>query len=268
MPENFVVVIPARLNSTRLPNKPLYKIKNKPLIIWTIESLLEFLPENKIIVACDSEEIKKVILEYYPQIRVMLTPDTIKSGTERVAFVAVDLEDENIDFIINVQCDEPLIKEKHIFALLEELKKGESFVTLGTKFKSAEEIFNPNNVKIVLDKNSYALYFSRSFIPFVRDIISYDLQSIQDKLFINYSLDITKLDLEKFIKHVGIYGYEIEKLIEFSEWEEGNLEKIEKLEQLRILENGEKIKVRVFNDTFIGIDTEEDVKKFEAYLNY
>ncbi len=268
MAENFVVVIPARLNSIRLPNKPLYKIKDKPLIIWTIENLLEFLPENKVIVACDSEEIKKVVLEYYPQVRVMLTPDTIKSGTERVAFIAVDLEDEDIDYVINVQCDEPLIKEKHIFSLLEELKKGENFVTLGGKFRSLEEVFNPNNVKVILDKNEYAIYFSRSFIPFIRDFITYDPQSIQDKLFINYSLDITKINLDIFIKHIGIYGYNREKLIEFSEWEESNLEKLEKLEQLRILENGEKIKVKVFNDTFIGIDTEEDVKKFEAYLSY
>lgn len=268
MSENFVVVIPARLKSTRLPNKPLYKIKGKPLIIWTIENLLEFLPENKIIVACDSEEIKKVVLEYYPQVRVVLTPDTIKSGTERVAFIAVDLEEEGIDYIISVQCDEPLVKEKHIFALLKELEKGENFVTLGGKFKSLEEVFNPNNVKVVLDKKEYALYFSRSLIPFVRDHITYDPQNIQDKLFINYSVDITKVNLDIFIKHVGVYGYNREKLIEFSEWEESSLEKLEKLEQLRILENGEKIKVKVFNDYFIGIDTEEDVKKFETYLNY
>ncbi|SMP02973.1 3-deoxy-manno-octulosonate cytidylyltransferase (CMP-KDO synthetase) [Desulfurobacterium pacificum] len=237
--EEFVIVIPARLGSTRLPRKPLQQLKGKPLIVRTAESCLKI--TEKVIVATDGREVAKALKGV--DVEVVMTPSELPSGTDRV-FEAV--KDKNVKYIINVQGDEPFVKKEHVLPVAKALFEGKAeFATVAVPFSSLEDVQSPHNVKVVRDKNKYALYFSRSLIPFPRD---------------------EKLDVSIFLKHVGIYGYTKEALERFVSWNRGKLEEIEKLEQLRILENGEKIYVADAPSAPFGIDTAEDLKKAEKIL--
>ena len=238
-----VIIIPARKGSTRLKNKLLLNVKNKPIIRWTVENCLLVDGVRKVIVATDSEDIKSV-LEDISDIEVVMTPSDLKTGSDRVAYVAKDLEDE---FIINVQGDEPLIPPQDIEKLIEELKNAD-VTTLVYTITSEEDFLNPNVVKVVVDKDNYALYFSRSPIPFYRDI------------------DFNRLKQEYPylpLRHIGIYGYRKNVLLDFAyKLEHAPIEDIEKLEQLRLLYNGYNIKVVMASKNTIGIDTKEDFEKF------
>ncbi len=238
-----VIIIPARKGSTRLKNKLLLNVKNKPIIRWTVENCMLVDGVNKVIVATDSEDIKSV-LEDISDIEVVMTPSDLKTGSDRVAYVAKDLEDE---FIINVQGDEPLIPPQDIEKLIEELKNAD-VTTLVYPITSEEDFLNPNVVKVVVDKDNYALYFSRSPIPFYRDI---DFATLKQKY----------PDLP--LRHIGIYGYRKNVLLDFAyKLEHAPIEDIEKLEQLRLLYNGYNIKVVMASKNTIGIDTKEDFEKF------
>ena len=236
--EDVVVVIPARVGSKRLPEKPLRELCGKPLISWVVEAVRRVVSD--VIVATDSDEVVKVVEE--AGAKGVLTPSDLPSGTDRVYYAVRRL---SYPFVINVQGDEPFVKEEHIRAVYEGLKRGYSFSTVSTPFKRAEEVKDPSKVKVVLDRDGRALYFSRSPIPFPRD---------------------GEIEPENYLKHIGIYGYRREALERFVSWEEGKLERIEKLEQLRILENGEDIFVSVVGSDSFGVDTEEDLKKAEKMV--
>jgi 3-deoxy-manno-octulosonate cytidylyltransferase (CMP-KDO synthetase) len=236
--ENFLIAIPARIRSSRLPEKPLRELCGKPLIVWVVEACKRI--TKNVLVATDSEKVADVVKEC--GVKAVLTPAELPSGTDRIWEAVKEL---NVNYVVNVQGDEPFVKPEHVLPIVRALKKGEEYATIATPFQSSEEVKNPNNVKVVCDKNGHAIYFSRSVIPFARD---------------------GKLPSSKYLKHIGIYGYTKEALKRFVSWPQGFLEKAEKLEQLRILENGYKIHVSVVESSLVGIDTYEDLKKAEKIL--
>ncbi len=233
-----IIVIPARFASTRFPGKPLVSLANKPIIQHVYEAVKGLnLP---IIIATDNEMIQKRVQDFGAT--CILTSENHQSGTDRIAEVVQELD---YDLIINVQGDEPFIKIeplKELIAAFED--KSVNLASLMHEIKDQEEISNPNNVKVVCGVNHQALYFSRSPIPFNRDKIS----------------DV------KYFKHVGVYAYRKQALLDFVNLEQSPLEKIEKLEQLRFLENGFKIKMVKTTYTGIGIDTPADLTQAEKYL--
>ncbi|GAB6071908.1 3-deoxy-manno-octulosonate cytidylyltransferase [Venenivibrio stagnispumantis] len=234
------IIIPARKNSTRLKDKLLLKVKDKPIIAWTVENCLKVKNIDKVIVATDSQEIKEALKDY--PIDIYMTPSELKSGTDRVAYVAKDLD---YDFIINVQGDEPSISPEDIQKLSAEEA---DIITLAYPIKNEDDYINPNVVKVVLDKNNNALYFSRAMIPFYRDI---DFKEMINK----YQNPV--------LKHIGIYGYKKNILLDFAfKLSNPFIEELEKLEQLRALYHGYKIKVLLASKDTIGIDTKEDYERF------
>ncbi len=263
-----LIVVPARLGSTRLKNKPLREIKGKPLIRWVVENLSK--TGFDILVATDSERVKGVVEDLA---RVVLTPPQLPSGSDRVAY-AVEKLGINVPYIINYQGDEPFAYKEDLEKLVAALKGGAKVATLATPIESKalkggakvatlatpieskaleggakvatveEEMFeNPNTVKVVLDKRGYALYFSRAPIPYPRSGFKV-----------------------KPLKHIGIYAFRRETLLEFTRLEPTPLEETEKLEQLRLLENGIPIKVEITNNFYHGVDTEEDIPIVEKRL--
>jgi 3-deoxy-manno-octulosonate cytidylyltransferase (CMP-KDO synthetase) len=238
-----VVVIPARLKSTRLPEKILLDLGGKPLIQRVFETCcLGISPEN-IWIACDDESVEKVSLEFTPN--VILTNPNHASGTDRIAEVANTLE---CDIVINVQGDEPFFESAIIGRLSKALyNENTQMASVFARVETLEELNNPNLVKVVTDHNSHAIYFSRLPIPFVRN---------SDELI-----------LGNYKKHLGIYAYKKEFLLRYSKMKESFLENMEKLEQLRAIENGTKIlmlETKIFEK---GIDTLEDLELARKIIN-
>lgn len=239
--KDVLIAIPARIGSKRLPGKPLQKICGLPLIIHVLRGC-EGIEDAEIVVLTDSEEVKRVVEEY--SFRAEIVDGEFSSGTERVAcFVK---KNSNFSIIFNVQGDEPLIK-KHIIE--EGIKEFRShphlhYLTYATRAINFNEDYeNPNIVKVVVDKEGNALYFSRSPIPFTKEKMN-----------------------NLILKHIGIYGFRRDSLLRFAQMERGELERVENLEQLRILENGRKIRVKIINDVMISVDVPEDVIKVEKFL--
>lgn len=236
----FLGVIPARYLSTRLEGKPLKDINGHSMIEWVYKrSKKSFLDE--LVVATDDERIKKEVEKFGG--KAILTSTVHQNGTSRIAEVCEKYLD--YDVIINIQGDEPLIESEMIDSLINTFKENEDLVmaTLKHRLINDEEIKNPNNVKVVCDKNDYALYFSRSVIPYPRN-----------KNTTNY------------FKHIGIYGYKRDFVLEYSKMELTNLENSESLEQLRVLENGYKIKVLETKYSLIGVDTPENLEEVRAFI--
>jgi len=237
-----VIIIPARRDSTRLKNKLLLQVKGKPIIQWTAENCLNVKNADRIIVATDSEEIASVF-EKSP-IETVITPSDLKSGSDRVAYVAKDI---NADRIINVQGDEPLLAPADIQKVIDGLYEAD-VTTLSYPLTDENDYINPNVVKVITDTQGYALYFSRSPIPFHRDI--------------DFSQMIKKFKAP-VKKHIGVYGYRKKVLMDFAyNLKPSDYEQIEKLEQLRLLENGYWIKVISADKDSLGIDTKKDFEKF------
>lgn len=236
----FIGIIPARYESTRFPGKPLAKIKDKPMIQWVYENASQVL--NEVFVATDDERIFNAVEAFGG--KVIKTLSTHQSGTDRCAEAAKKLSG-NIDFdvVINIQGDEPFIKPEQIELLKSCFESDAEIATLVKKIDSAEELFNPNRPKAVLDKNNNALYFSRSPIPFVR--------GTEEKNWLNTN---------NFWAHIGMYAFKSDVLQEVTILEQGKLELTESLEQLRWLENGYRIKTAETNSQSIGIDTPEDLE--------
>ena len=230
-----ICVIPARYASTRLPGKPLRLIAGVPMIcrVYDRASKAKFI--DKAIVATDDERIFKAVKEYGGD--VMMTRADHPTGTDRLAEVAAAFND--VDLIVNVQGDEPLIEPSLIDNLISLFNDDADLqmATIATELKKEEEINNPNNVKVISDLNGYALYFSRSVIPYPRNV-----------------------GKSKVYKHIGIYAYRREFLLKYAKMSPTPLEKTESLEQLRALENGYKIKVLHSDNQFVGVDTEEDLQ--------
>jgi 3-deoxy-manno-octulosonate cytidylyltransferase (CMP-KDO synthetase) len=227
-----VVVIPARFGSTRLPGKPLRKIGPKPLIQWVYEKALSS-DADRVIVATDDSRIEEACRSFGAEV-AMTSPD-LRSGTDRV-YAA--LEGKEGDLVVNLQGDEPFIEPQMVNALFTKMEQENlDMATLCTPI-SEEEYMNPNMVKVVLDANSFALYFSRSPIPYLRGRKDIPLWG-----------------------HIGIYAFSRHFLHKFISMEKSLLEETESLEQLRVLEQGYKIKVIPVEYKGFGIDTEEDLAR-------
>lgn len=249
-----ICIIPARYGSMRFPGKPLALLKNKPIIQHVYEKAKASKLINEVFIATDDLRIFNTVESFGG--KAIMTSREHLSGTDRIA-EGVDklikegynLEENSI--IINIQGDEPLIKVEMIEQLIELMEEDENIIgTLAKPIEREIDFKNPNIVKVVFDKKGYALYFSRSPIPFNRDKF---IKGFSNNNFM--------------YKHIGIYGYRVKILREFVNLSMSKLERIESLEQLRALENGIKIKVRITEYDSFGIDTPEDLEVAEKCLN-
>lgn len=239
----IVAIIPARWGSTRFPGKALHPIAGKPLIRHVWERAMSASALDGVIIATDDMKIAAAAFAFGAE--VALTSPRHTSGTDRIAEVAKNLP-ASVTHIINVQGDEPAADPALINRLVKTLAANPSIpmITAANPFAPGEDVSNPNAVKVVLDRASDALYFSRSPVPHPRD----------------RSTRVTHY------RHQGIYGYTRKFLLQFVRWKPGVLEKIEQLEQLRALENGAKIRVLITKKASIGVDTPDDVGPVTAML--
>ena len=237
----IAVVIPARWASTRFPGKPLHRLAGKPLIQHVWEKARRAKGVETVIVATDDMRIAECAFDFGAE--VALTSPKCVTGTDRCAEVALRLK--SVETILNVQGDEPFIDPKLISKLGLELANHPEadMITSATPFLPGEDPESMDVVKVVLNRASEALYFSRSLIPRVRDGSPFP-----------------------HLRHLGIYGYRTSFLLQFVRWKPGKLEIAESLEQLRALENGAKIRVVLTRHRSIGVDTPEDARKAEALL--
>ena len=230
----ILCVIPARYASTRLPGKPLADIAGKPMICQVYDRAVQAKCLSEVVVATDDQRVLQAVEAHGG--RAMMTAKDHPTGTDRLAEVAAAYPD--IDLIINVQGDEPLIEPSIIDALAAAFDSDADLkmATVMTEITDEAEQMNPNNVKVVTDKNGYALYFSRSLLPYPR-----------------YRKGVP------VYKHIGIYAYKREFLLHYAKMAPTPLEETEALEQLRALENGYRIKVIRTAHRFVGVDTAEDL---------
>ncbi|OOF88601.1 3-deoxy-manno-octulosonate cytidylyltransferase [Rodentibacter ratti] len=250
---SFTVIIPARFASSRLPGKPLAEIAGKPMIQHVFEKAQQS-GANRVIIATDNEKVAEVAQGFGAE--VCMTSEHHNSGTERLAEVVEKLAIPDDEIIVNIQGDEPLIPPVIVHQVAENLAKFKvNMATLAVKIHDAEELFNPNVVKVLTDKDGYVLYFSRSVIPYDRD----QFMGLQD---------ITKATLaEVYLRHIGLYAYRAGFIKKYVQWAPTQLENLEKLEQLRVLWNGERIHVELAKEVpAVGVDTAEDLEKVRSIL--
>ena len=249
----FMAIIPARYASTRYPGKPLAILGGKTVIQRVYEQVKSVL--NDVYVATDDERIYHAVTEFGG--KAVMTRADHKSGTDRIEEAIEKIEEsgkwneesDNV-VVINVQGDEPFIQPSQIETLMHLFDDPETQIgTLGKPFESIEAIENPNSPKIVTDNRGFALYFSRSVIPYIRG-------KERDSWFGEYP----------FLKHLGIYAYRREVLAEVTKLPMSSLEKAESLEQLRWLQNGYRIRVGLTDIETVGIDTPEDLTRAEEFL--
>lgn len=265
----FIVVIPARYESTRLPGKVLADIGGKPMIQWVVEKA-KLSGASKVIVATDNDEVAQIVKAFGGE--VCKTRADHQSGTERLAEVMEQYQFSDDEIIVNVQGDEPFIPPENIAQVASNLanqhddlvdetsqeianrgRKISRMSTLAINIDSVEEAFNANAVKVLTDKDGYALYFSRATIPYDRN------------RFLNNE-HIKEIG-EFYLRHVGIYAYRAGFIKDYVNWPTSQLEQVEALEQLRVLYQGENIHVAVAktNVPVEGVDTPEDLAKARAY---
>lgn len=252
MSNGFKVVIPARYESTRLPGKPLLKIAGKPMIEHVCARAQEA-NADEIVVATDDQRIFEAVSEL--GIRAVMTRSDHQSGTERIEEVAKVCGWLSSDIIVNLQGDEPLIPAAYIQDVAAALGSQEQagVATLAAQIDTVEELFNPNAVKVVLNEQNYALYFSRAPIPWHRDQFSRSRDHLPTG--------------SVYLRHIGMYAYTVAFLEKYYLWERSPLESIESLEQLRILWHGASILVQtVAKVPEAGVDTLEDLKRVEKAL--
>ncbi len=241
----FIAIIPARYASTRFPGKPLAILGGKTVIQRVYEQAASVLEEAY--VATDDERIFEHVESFGG--RAVMTRSDHKSGTDRIEEAAEKIG-TMADVIINIQGDEPFVQKSQLESLKQLFNFTETQIgTLGKRFESVDALMNPNSPKIVTDRRGFALYFSRSVIPFVR---GYEPQSWLEQF--------------PFLKHLGLYAYRREVLREITRLPQTPLEKAESLEQLRWLENGYRIRVGQTDIETVGIDTPEDLERAEAFL--
>ena len=250
----FIAVIPARYASTRFPGKPLAVLGGKTVIQRVYEQAVSVLPEAY--VATDDKRIFKCVEDFGG--RAVMTRADHKSGTDRIEEAVEKIEEQGARsekkddlVVINIQGDEPFIQPSQIETLMHLFDDPETQIgTLGKRFDTIEAVRNPNSPKIVTDRRGFALYFSRSVIPFIRGVEA-------DEWMPHYP----------FLKHLGVYAYRREVLAEVTRLPQSALEKAESLEQLRWLENDYRIRVGLTDVETVGIDTPEDLARAEAFLN-
>ena len=235
-----MALIPARFAATRFPGKLMQPLGDKTIITRTYENTKNSLLFDEVIVVTDSEAIFNEITHLGGY--VIMSQGRYESGSDRIAEAVKNFE---VDIVVNVQGDEPFVKKDTLRQLLSVFNsKDVSIASLMYEIKTREEIENPNNVKVVVDTDNNALYFSRSVIPFKRN----------------------KQSAISFYKHIGIYAYKKELLMQFATWDKTQLENAEMLEQLRYLEKGFRIKMVITEENQISIDTPEDLRLAEEYL--
>ena len=245
---SFIVVIPARFQSTRLPGKPLLDIAGKPMIHHVVERA-RLSKADAVYVATDDERISESCKTH--DIDVIMTSPNHCSGTDRIEEVSRILELPDEAIVVNVQGDEPLIPPEVINQVAEDLDSHDEaqICTLYESFLEKEDVNNPNVVKVVVDNSGYALYFSRAPIPFSRTGEVLDNQ-------------------DAYKRHVGIYGYRVKVSHDFVTWPPAELESMEQLEQLRALSNNACIHVQKACATIpVGVDTQEDLEQVRAFLS-
>jgi 3-deoxy-manno-octulosonate cytidylyltransferase (CMP-KDO synthetase) len=265
-------IIPARYGSTRLPGKPLIVIKGKPLIQYVYERV-RLSSVQQVIVATDDERIAAAVRRFGGE--AVLTSPEHRTGSERVAEVAAGID---ATIIINVQGDEPLINPQDIDAAITPFKVDSTLqvVTLITPLTGGTDLYNPNVVKVVVDHEGFALYFSRAPIPYPRQL-SEDTASNKAETeaaggslaggpFISGKSDVRPRGLGGYWQHIGLYAFRRDFLLTMTKLPPTLLERQEKLEQLRILEHGYKIKTVVCSSPSVGIDTPEDIERFERLI--
>ena len=241
----FIGIIPARYASTRFPGKPLAMLGGRTVIQRVYEQAAAVLEEAY--VATDDERIFKAVEEFGG--RVVMTRQDHKSGTDRIEEAAEKIGTQ-ADVIINIQGDEPFIQKSQIETLKSLFENPDTQIgTLGKKFESIEAVTNPNSPKIVTDKNGFALYFSRSVIPYIRG-----------------KEQAEWLQHFPFLKHLGLYAYRRDVLRQITQLPQSPLEMAESLEQLRWLENGYRIRVGLTDMETVGIDTPDDLRRAEEFL--
>ena len=240
-----LVVIPARLKSTRLPEKPLHLIGTRPMIEYVYRGCKESRLNPTVIIATDDERIVQTCKPFIrDNDRVVMTPEALETGTERVAWAARDM---GYEYVINVQGDEPLMNGAVLDTLIETTflcDEKTPIATLAVKCSDKDEFLNPNSVKVVMDRSGRALYFSRSGIPGSR----------------------VGREVVNFYKHIGLYGFRRNFLLNLDRLEKTVLEVEESLEQLKFMWNGYGIKVAVVDAELASVDTLDDVQKVEAIL--
>lgn len=231
------IIIPARLNSTRLPKKALLEVSNKPIIQWVYEAAKQAKMASKVIVATDSEEIFDAVRKFGGEVE--MTSSEHKSGSDRIAEAAK--RHPEIEYILNLQGDEPQMTPDVIDSLIEALHNSKADIsTLVRKIIDKEQIESPNCVKCVFNSENKALYFSRHPIPYPRNS-----------------------ENAEYYAHIGMYAYKKDSLLKMTSMDMAMIEKSESLEQLRALYNGMEIKIIITNLNPVGIDTIQDFEKFK-----
>jgi 3-deoxy-manno-octulosonate cytidylyltransferase (CMP-KDO synthetase) len=240
MKRGALAVIPARMGSTRLPGKPLLKRTGKYLIQYVYENAIKAPGVKNVIIATDSPQILRAVRQFGAQ--AVMTPSDCNSGTHRVAHVA---RDHRFDIVLNLQCDEPELSPEAIGELAKLVSHDTPIGTIAYRARSKAELTSPQRVKVVINKDGYAMYFSRSCIPYLR-----------------------KGPAGRYLLHIGAYGFKRGFLVStFPRLGPTPLEQAESLEQLRLLEHGFKIKVGVVDYAGSGIDTPKDYEDFVRRLN-
>ncbi len=243
----IVAVIPARYKSSRFEGKPLAEIMGKPMIKHVYENVMKSSMLSDVIIATEDRRIYDVCRGFGAN--VVMTKESHQTGTDRIIEVVNGI---SADVILNIQGDEPLVNAEIIEALIKPLKEDDTvlYTSVKTPIYSYEEFIDPNNVKVVVDKNDYGIYFSRSPVPYDRE----KALSFKDfKGIFGY-------------KHLGFYGYTRDFLVEFGKMPASYLEKKEMLEQLRAIENGYRIKVETVGAATIPVDVPDDIKKVENFI--
>ncbi len=241
------ILVPARLQSTRFPQKLLHKIKGRSLLIHVAERIRSEVPEYPLVFAVDDKRLQKELSE--AGFESLMTSNAHTSGTDRLAEANRMV---GAKYVVNIQGDEPLVTADQIRKLATKVQNGATMATLATIFSKPEDFKDPNQVKVVIGKDENALYFSRAPIPYFRDE---EGAPTEDSLAHHLCY-----------LHLGMYAYEASFLETFAALPPGRLEQLEKLEQLRVLENGYSIAVGMTSDPSVGIDTLEDAKRFAALI--
>ena len=241
------IIVPARLASTRFPQKLLYEVMGKPVLLWTAERIRTVAPEFPLSFAVDSERLRDLLENAGYQ--AILTDPAHACGTDRIAEANRLLQAE---YVINVQGDEPTVTGEQIRQLAALIQGDVAMATLGTPLRTEADYFNPNHVKLVCDAKGHAIYFSRAPIPYFRDA--------------DGAFDAVAAAQCPVLIHLGLYAYRGDFLEAFSKMPPGTLEDLEKLEMLRVLERGYRIAVGISDDFLIEIDTMQQAREFEQFL--
>ena len=244
---NVAIIVPARIGSTRFPKKLLHRIKGKPVIVWTAERIQKEAPEFPLYFAVDHESLAEVLRKdgYQP----IMTDPGHSCGTDRIAEANGHLKAK---YVVNVQADEPMVTGGQIRQLVELIQRDTEMATLGTPVRYDKDYRNPNHVKLVCDENGYAIYFSRAPIPYFRETHG----AFEAEVAAGIPVLI----------HLGLYAYTASFLQLFRELPPGKLEQVEKLEMLRAMEQGHRIRVGITKDALIEIDTPEQAVEFESVV--